>query len=98
MSNGAELKEITMSGNVMGGLFLNEVEQVFTNNSDQKEFPLFSEKCHFTDDTVMTVAVADAILNGATPDDYIESFNRLDNIFSGAGYGGGFRKWLPKTL
>ena len=30
------------------------------NNIKTKEFPLFSEKCFFTDDTVMTIAVADA--------------------------------------
>jgi len=64
------------------------------NNIKTKEFPLFSEKCHFTDDTVMTIAVADAILNGAKSDDFIESFNRFGNLFPGAGYGGSFRKWL----
>jgi ADP-ribosylglycohydrolase len=29
-----------------------------------KDFPLFGERCHFTDDTVLTVAVADALLHG----------------------------------
>lgn len=35
-----------------------------------KDFPLFNTRCTFTDDTVLTVAVADAILSG-TP--YLES-------------------------
>ena len=28
------------------------------DNIKTKKFPLFQEKCHFTDDTVMTIAVA----------------------------------------
>ena len=34
------------------------------HNIKTKDFPLFREDCFFTDDTVMTCAVADAILNG----------------------------------
>lgn len=34
------------------------------NNIKTKDFPLFSEDCFFTDDTVMTCAVAEAIMNG----------------------------------
>ena len=34
------------------------------NNNKSKGFPLFDEKCFFTDDTVMTIAVADALLKG----------------------------------
>ena len=64
------------------------------NNIKTKEFPLFSEKCHFTDDTVMTIAVADAILNGATPDDFIDSFSRFGSLYPDADFGGSFRKWL----
>lgn len=35
------------------------------------DFPLFDPYCRFTDDTVLTVVVADAILTGA---DYGEKF------------------------
>ena len=31
-----------------------------------KDFPLFHPRCTFTDDTVLTVAIADAILNGTS--------------------------------
>jgi hypothetical protein len=34
------------------------------DNIKTKDFPLFREDCFFTDDTVMTVAVADAIMQG----------------------------------
>ncbi|MBW4647933.1 MAG: hypothetical protein KME06_04425 [Kastovskya adunca ATA6-11-RM4] len=43
------------------------------NNIKTKEFPLFHPKCRFTDDTVLTVAVADTLLNA---DQYIEQFKR----------------------
>ena len=64
------------------------------NNIKTKEFPLFSEKCFFTDDTVMTIAVADALLNGGTPDNFIDSMKSIGRLYPRAGYGGGFRKWL----
>ena len=32
------------------------------DNINTKDFELFNEECSFTDDTVMTIAVADAIL------------------------------------
>ena len=34
------------------------------NNYKHKDFPLLSEKSHFTDDTVMTVAVAVGLIDG----------------------------------
>ena len=34
------------------------------NNIKSKDFPLFRDDCHFTDDTVMTCAVAEGIMNG----------------------------------
>ena len=33
------------------------------NNIKTTDFPLFKEECFFTDDTVMTVAIADWLLN-----------------------------------
>ncbi|HRS87632.1 MAG TPA: ADP-ribosylglycohydrolase family protein [Syntrophales bacterium] len=56
-----------------------------------KDFPLFHPRCRFTDDTVLTVAVADAILGG-TP--YMESVRRIARRYPRAGYGGSFRQWL----
>ena len=34
------------------------------NNHKSKDFPLLSEKSHFTDDTVMTAAVAVGLIDG----------------------------------
>jgi len=61
------------------------------NNIKTKDFPLFSEKCKYTDDTVMTIAVADALMGS---DDFVSSMKKFGNLYPNAGYGGYFRKWL----
>ena len=63
-------------------------------NIKTKDFPFFGKNCRFTDDSVMTFAVAEALMNGGKPDDYIEAMKRLGRMFPKAGYGGYFRKWL----
>ena len=63
-------------------------------NIKTKDFPLFDEKCCFTDDTVMTIAVAEALMNGGTSADYVAALKKYGNAYPRAGYGGGFRKWL----
>ena len=47
------------------------------NNIKTKDFPLFSERGFFTDDTVMTIAVADALLRGGTFDDCLRGPPRV---------------------
>ncbi len=49
------------------------------------DFPLFPKGSTFTDDTVMTVAVADAILQGM---DYAASLKTWGRRYPHAGYGG----------
>lgn len=56
-----------------------------------KDFPLFGSMSRFTDDTVMTVAVADAILTGRA---YVESIREIGRRYPDAGYGGTFIGWL----
>jgi len=56
-----------------------------------KDFPLFSEWSTFTDDTVLTVAVADAILYKREYGVAIKSYGRRHPH---AGYGGSFYQWL----
>ena len=56
-----------------------------------KDFPLFHPRCTFTDDTVLTVAIADAILSGRP---YIESIREIGRRYPNAGYGGTFIHWL----
>ena len=55
------------------------------------EFPLITRDSHFTDDTVLTVATASALLRG-TP--YADAYYEYGNRYPRAGYGGSFRAWL----
>ena len=55
-----------------------------------KDFPLFTEGSRFTDDTVLTVAVADGLLRGR---DYVDTFHDYFHAYPDAGYGGTFWMW-----
>jgi ADP-ribosylglycohydrolase len=55
------------------------------------DFPLFSPESIFTDDTVLTVAVADRILHGK---DYAATLKEYGRRYPNAGYGGMFYQWL----
>ena len=69
------------------------------NNYKHKDFPLLSERSHFTDDTVMTLAVARGLIAGQgdaqkTFAEVRYEMRRLGNVYPDAGYGGMFRRWL----
>ena len=84
-----------MIGDIVGSRF------EFDMGDKSKEFELFTPECQFTDDTVMTVAVAEALLDvgmDATVDE-IESavrnsMQKWGHKYPNAGYGGRFRVWL----
>lgn len=59
-----------------------------------KEFPLFHPACRFTDDTVLSVAVAEAIL---TDCDYQKALLSFGRRYPHAGYGEDFSKWLRSS-
>lgn len=64
------------------------------NNIKTKDFPFFQEGCFFTDDTVMTIAVAEALMNGGERDDFIDAMKKYGRMYPDAGYGGRFGAWL----
>ena len=69
------------------------------NNHKSKDFPLLSEKSHFTDDTVMTIAVAVGLIAGQgdaqkTFAEAQHEMRRWGRAYPDAGYGGMFRRWL----
>jgi ADP-ribosylglycohydrolase len=64
------------------------------HNIKTKDFPLFSKGCQVTDDSIMTIAVAEGLMNGGNPDNYIEAMKRLGKMYPHAGYGGHFGRWL----
>ncbi len=56
-----------------------------------REFPLFCSGSEFTDDSVLTLAVADAILTGLP---YIDSIRKIGRVYPDCGYGASFYNWL----
>ena len=73
-----------IAGDIIGSVY--EQYQIKT-----KDFPLFHPRCSFTDDTVLTVAVADAILTGRP---YEQSVREIGRRYPKAGYGRAFIGWL----
>ena len=61
------------------------------HRTKSKAFPLFGPASAFTDDSVLTVAVAQAIL---TDGDYRKSVLEIGRRYPNAGYGGFFMSWL----
>lgn len=59
------------------------------------DFPLFRDGSVFTDDTVLTVAVADALL---TKKDYAAAYREYFGRYPHAGYGGAFRQWARSPV
>lgn len=76
-----------IAGDVIGSVY--EWRNVKTT-----DFPLFARRSRYTDDTVLTVAVADCILRGRG---YAEALKEYYLIYPGAGYGGMFRKWAASA-
>ncbi|MCA1790444.1 MAG: ADP-ribosylglycohydrolase family protein, partial [Thioalkalivibrio sp.] len=73
-----------IAGDIIGSIHEGAAPQL-------KDFPLFVPGSRFTDDTVLTVAVASAVLTGT---DYGTSLRAWGRRYPGAGYGGWFRHWL----
>lgn len=57
------------------------------------DFPLFGEESQFSDDTVLTIAVADVLLNGGSFKDSLVAWGKR---YPNAGYGGRFIRWLQE--
>jgi ADP-ribosylglycohydrolase len=77
-----------MIGAIAGDIIGSAYEFHRTKNYD---FQLFEVESNYTDDTVLTVAVADCILHKK---DYASTFKEYGNKYPNAGYGVRFRKWL----
>jgi ADP-ribosylglycohydrolase len=79
-----------MLGAVIGDIIGSTHEFSRTKRTD---FPLFPEGSSFTDDTVLSVAVADCLLTGAS---YVDKFHEYTNAYPGRCYGGGFIGWVTR--
>ena len=74
-------------GDIVGSIY--EFDNIKTKN-----FNLFTNEMFFTDDTVMTIAIADAIINGAKPENFILSMKKWGGDYIDKSYGPSFRRWL----
>ena len=90
-----------MYGAILGDIIGRPYE--FDRGNKTKDFPLFSEMSDFTDDTVMTVAVADAFMSAMTVDDMewkrkrlIHGMQKFGKRYPDAGYGTKFRRWVKQ--
>lgn len=88
-----------MYGAIIGDIIGSRFE--FDRGGKSREFELFTPKCIFTDDTVMTVAVAEALMNAGidadektVKDNLIKSMKKWGQKYPHAGYGGRFMKWV----
>lgn len=79
-----------MIGAIIGDIVGSRYEFDATNDYG---FEMFGDGCDFTDDTICTVAVADALLRNR---DYGESIHEWCQRFPNpqGGYGGRFRQWV----
>lgn len=73
-----------IAGDIIGSVY--EVYPIKTT-----EFPLFNRHSQFTDDTVLTVAVAYSILKKV---DYVTSLKTFGQKYPYAGYGATFFHWI----
>lgn len=76
-----------IAGDIIGSVY--EHYQIKT-----KEFPLFHPLCCFTDDSVLTIAIAKAILEDH---DYRNAVREMAQRYPDAGYGGSFIRWVHSS-
>ena len=84
----------TIIGDIVGSIYEH-------HNIRTKDFPLFSavHPCRFTDDTVMTLAVARAMMESLEDDEplydaLVRNMQRFGKAYPHRGYGGRFKQWI----
>ena len=87
-----------MYGAILGDIIGSPYE--FNQGNKSKYFPLFISRSYFTDDTVMTLAVAAAFMGSMNMKEekkrerLIASMQKWGQRYPYAGYGGKFERWL----
>ncbi len=88
-----------MYGAIIGDIIGSRFE--FENNHKSREFELFTSECDYTDDTVMTIAVAEALMDAGPDADektikslLIKFMKKWGQKYPYAGYGARFIDWV----
>jgi ADP-ribosylglycohydrolase len=82
-----------IAGDIIGSIY--EARNIKTT-----DFPLLNPLCTYTDDTVLTLAVAEVILEGETgnPAAYVDRFHDWYDAYPDAGFGDTFQRWARQRL
>ncbi len=87
-----------MYGAIIGDIVGSPYE--FDESPKKKDFPLFIRRSRYTDDSMMTVAVAEALMDTLEASDserrkaLIDSMQKWGQRYPDAGYGGSFYRWI----
>ena len=81
-----------LAGDIIGSVYEHNDQWMAMRTPDFQ--PLFHPKSRFTDDTVLTIALADALLHGF---DFAEIFKQYYQRYPDAGYGKGFKGWVNSS-
>ncbi len=80
------------SNTIIGAVIGDVIGSVFEwDNTKTVDFDLFNPRCTFTDDTVLTMAIADCILHKK---DFAKTVLEYGRKYANRGYGGRFASWL----
>lgn len=77
-----------IAGDIIGSVYEGRKQWMIDRNTEFE--PLFARNAKFTDDTVMTAAMADFLLNSR---DLVETLKAYANTYPNAGYGKAFKDW-----
>lgn len=91
-----------MYGAILGDMVGSPYE--FDRGNKSKDFEFWNSRCRFTDDSVMSIAVADALMNvgldGSEEEikkSVVEAMRDWGHRYPHAGYGGRFAGWLHSS-
>ena len=77
---------------LIGAIFGDIVGSLYEwNNIKTTKFEIFNPEAFFTDDSVLTIALAESILSGT---DYNKNIKKFFNLYPDESYGTSFRHWV----
>lgn len=85
---------------MLGGIIGDIVGSIYEfKNIKTKVFPFFDSRCDYTDDTILSVATAKWILDGAHPNESYKYYFRYGFNYPNpyGGYGESFAEWLSRA-
>ncbi len=91
-------------GDVMLGAIIGDIvgSRFEFNNIKTKDFTFFHDRCECTDDSIMTLAIAKAILekneNNNLGDLATHYMHEIGRPYPNCGYGGMFRQWMYSDM